>query len=78
MPVGLIIMKWDARSGTQNIAKYPEDIKITEQTEMQIIAAHEYSSEVGIINLMAGPFNILSYYTGPNTTLYINLLLKLN
>ena len=76
MPVGLIIMKWDARSGTQNLARYPEDIKITEQTEMQIIAAHEYSGEVGIINLMAGAFNILSYYTGLNTAYYINLLLN--
>ena len=28
MPVGLIVMNWDERSGTEIIAKYPEEIDI--------------------------------------------------
>ncbi len=78
MPVGLAIMKWDSRVGTEIIAKYPEEISISDRTLMQIYSTHEYSAEAGMISLMVGPLNIASYYTGPEKTLYIILILNLD
>ena len=78
MPVGLAIMKWDPRIGTQIVAKYPEEIKISDATLMQIYSTHEYSGESGMISLMVGPLNIASYFTGPDKGYYIILLLTLD
>jgi len=78
MPVGLVIMHFDNRRGTEVVAKYPEEIQLTEKTQMQIISAHEYSAESGLISLMVGPLNIASYYTGSDTSYYILLLLTLD
>ena len=61
MPVGLLVMKWDMRIGTEVLAKYPENISLSEQTLMQIYSSHEYTGEPGIISLLVGPLNIVSY-----------------
>jgi len=78
MPVGLIVMKWDERVGTEILAKYPEEIVITDKTLMQVYSTHEYSGESGMISLMVGSLNIASYYTGPEKGYYILLLLNLD
>ena len=78
MPIGLVIMKWDDRAGTEIIAKYPEEIVLTEKTLMQVYSTHEYSGESGMISLMIGSLNIASYYTGPEKNYYILLLLNLD
>ena len=78
MPVGLVIMKWDERVGTDIIAKYPEEVNITDKTLMQVYSTHEYSGESGMISLMVGSLNIASYYTGAETAYYIMLLLSLD
>jgi len=78
MPVGLVVMKWDERVGTEILAKYPEEITITEKTLMQVYSTHEYSGESGMISLMIGSLNIASYYTGPEKGYYILLLLNLD
>jgi len=78
MPTGLIVMKWDDRAGTEIIAKYPEEILLTEKTLMQVYSTHEYSGESGMISLMIGSLNIASYYTGPEKNFYILLLLNLD
>jgi hypothetical protein len=78
MPVGLVVMKWDDRVGTELIAKYPEEITITDKTLMQVYSTHEYSAESGMISLMVGSLNIASFYTGPDTSFYILLLLSLD
>ncbi len=78
MPVGLAIMQWDERAGTQISAKYPEEINIGEQTLMQIYSTHEYTGEAGMISLMVGPLNIASYYTGLDQGIYVVLLLGLD
>ncbi len=78
MPVGLLIMKWDERVGTQISAKYPEEILINDQTLMQIYSTHEYSGEAGMISLMVGSLNIASYYTGRDQGIYVILLLSLD
>ena len=78
MPVGLIVMHFDNRRGNEIIAKYPEEIQISAEEQMQIISAHEYTTESGMISLMVGSLNIASYYTGPDTAYYVLLLLGLD
>ena len=78
MPVGLVVMRWDERTGTDVLAKYPEEISITDKTLMQVYSTHEYSGEMGMISLMVGSLNIASYYTGPEQSLYVLLLLSLD
>ena len=77
MPIGLVVMKWDERVGTEILAKYPEEIIVTDKTLMQVYSTHEYSGESGMISLMVGSLNIASYYTGPAKGCYILLLLNL-
>jgi len=78
MPVGILIMRWDERIGTEILAKYPEEIQITDKTLMQVYSTHEYSGEAGMVSLMVGSLNIASYYTGPDKGYYILLLLNLD
>ncbi|MFX1308651.1 MAG: hypothetical protein ACFFB6_02980 [Promethearchaeota archaeon] len=78
MPIGLIIMRWDIKVSTEILAKYPEELIISDETLMQIYVAHEYSGEPGMVSLLAGPLNIASYYTGGDRPLYIILLLNLD
>ncbi|MFO8018815.1 MAG: hypothetical protein R6U96_09280 [Promethearchaeia archaeon] len=78
MPVGLVLMRWDERTGSVVEAKYPEEVKITPKTLMQVYSTHEYSQEAGMISLMVGSLNIASYYTGPEKGYYVLLLLNLD
>jgi len=78
MPVGIVVMRWDERTGTEVITKYPEEVNLTDKTLMQIYSTHEYSGEPGLISLMVGSLNIASYYTGPENSFYILLLLGLD
>ena len=78
MPVGLLLMQWDDRIGAKIVAKHPEEIQLNDKTLLQIISTHEYSGEIGMISLLVGALNIASFYTGPDTKLYINLLLSLD
>jgi hypothetical protein len=78
MPVGIILMKWDERVGTEILAKFPEEIMVSDKTLMQVYSTHEYSGESGMISLMVGSLNIASYYTGPEKGYYILLLLNLD
>jgi len=78
MPVGLVIMRWNERVGTEILARYPEEVNITDKTLMQVYSTHEYSGEAGMVSLMVGSLNIASYYTGPEKAVYILLLLSLD
>ncbi|KKN45819.1 hypothetical protein LCGC14_0679240 [marine sediment metagenome] len=77
-PIGLILMKWDERIGTEIMAKHPEEATVSEKTLMQIYGTHEYSSDKGIITLTSGSLNIISYYTGPEKGYYLVLLLNID
>ncbi|MFX0032206.1 MAG: hypothetical protein ACFE8E_06950 [Candidatus Hodarchaeota archaeon] len=77
MPIGLIIMKWDPKVGTEIITRYPEELIVSDETLMQIYAAHEYTGEPGMISLLVGHLNIASFYTGRDKALYIISLLNL-
>ncbi|MFX0145359.1 MAG: hypothetical protein ACFE9C_14950, partial [Candidatus Hodarchaeota archaeon] len=76
-PIGLVLMEWNERIGTEILAKYPEETVISEKTCMQIYSTHEYSGEKGTITLSVGPLNIVSYYTGPEQGYYLLLILDL-
>jgi len=78
MPIGFIIMRWDPKVSTDIITKYPEEIIISDETLMQIYAAHEYTGDPGMISLMVGHLNIASYYTGGERPLYLILILNLD
>ena len=78
MPLGLIMMRWDPKVGTEIVTKYPEELIVSDETLMQIYAAHEYTGEPGMISLMVGHLNIASFYTGKERSLYIIVLLNLD
>ncbi len=78
MPNGLLLMRWDERSGVEITAKYPEDIDLNEMTIMQIYSQHEYNQEAGTISLTVGSVNIISYYSGPKNGYYILILLSMD
>ena len=77
-PVGLILMRWNERSGTEIMTKYPEEATISPKTLMQIYSTHEYSGDKGIITLTDSALNIVSYYSGPDSGYYLILLLNID
>ena len=77
MPVGLIFMKWNEITGNEILAKYPEDLDISNRTLLQLFHTHEYTGERGMISLMVGTSHIASYYTGPESNYCIAILLGL-
>jgi hypothetical protein len=78
MPIGLVLMRWDERIGAETLAKYPEELLVTEKTLMQVYSTHEYNQEAGMISLMAGASTIASYFSGPDHSLYIILVLTVD
>ena len=75
MPTGLAVMQWNERLGAKLLGQFPEQISIQEKTLMQLYTQHEFTGEAGLVTLMAGAANIASYYTGPDTGLYLILML---
>lgn len=78
MPIGLVLMRWDERIGAETLAKYPEELLVTDKTLMQVYSTHEYNQEAGMISLMAGASTIASYFSGPDHSLYIILVLTVD
>lgn len=76
MPVGLVIMHWDERTGAEILATYPEEATIQEKTLMQLYSQHEFTGEAGLVTLMAGASNLASYYTGKESAVYVILILS--
>ncbi len=78
MPIGLLIMNWDERTGVSIIHAYPEDLTLDEKILMQIYSEHQFTAEQGLVTLSAGAINIASYYTGPDSELYMILVLTVD
>lgn len=76
MPKGLIVMHWDERIGAEIYGKFPNDVQIDEKTMMQLYAQHEYLGSAGSVSLSVGSSNLISYYSGPETQIYVILLLE--
>ena len=78
MPIGLIFMKWNEITGNEILTKYPEEVEINQRNLMQIFDTHDFSGEKGLISLMVGSLNIISWYSGPDTNYCITLLLNID
>jgi hypothetical protein len=76
MPRGMVLMHWNERIGAEIITNFPKDIAVEERTLMQIYAQHEYSAAAGFVSLTVGALNLVSYYTGVESQLYLILLLN--
>jgi hypothetical protein len=75
MPTGLVVMHWDERVGVEILGEYPEEVSIQEKTLMQLYSQHEFTGEAGLVSLTAGAVNLASYYTGPDSGVYVILVL---
>ena len=78
MPEGLLIMKYDNKSGINMKAKYPEEkLNISDGTLMNIFSLHEFSKQAGIASLTVGEINIATYYTGEDMDYFVILILDM-
>lgn len=78
MPDGLIVMKYDERSGIDIMAKYPEEkLKISNKTLMHILNLHEFSKQSGIASLTIQNINFVTYYSGSETDFFFILMLNM-
>lgn len=77
MPLGIEIMHWDERMGAEVYGTYPETLDVQEKTLMQLYSQHEFTGDSGMVSIMTGSTNIASYYTGPDSAIYIILVLKI-
>ena len=78
LPKGLMIMRYDNKSGISIEAKYPnEELDVTDGTLMNIFSLHEFSEQDGIASLTVGEINIATYYTGEDMDYYVVLILDL-
>lgn len=78
MPDGLIVMKFDDRSGIDIKAKYPEEkVKISNRTLMHIFNLHEFSKQPGFASLTIENINFVTYYSGSETDLFFILMLNI-
>ncbi len=78
MPVGMLVMRWNERVGAELMAKYPDEVQVSDKTLMQVYSTHEYTGEAGMVSVMIGALNVASYYTGPEKGYYIMLLLNVD
>jgi len=76
MAIGMLVMHWDERVGVEIIGKYPEEIVLDEKTLMQLYSQHEFTGEPGMVSIMAGSTNLASYYTGPESSIYVIMVLN--
>ena len=72
----MVVMHWDERVGVEIIGKYPKEIALDEKTLMQLYSQHEFTGEPGMVSIMAGTTNLASYYTGPESSIYVIMVLN--
>ncbi|MHA1473658.1 MAG: hypothetical protein ACTSPA_02440 [Promethearchaeota archaeon] len=77
MPSGIVVMHWDERMGVEVIGAYPQEAIIQEKTLMQLYSQHEFTGEAGLVSIHAGAVNLASYYTGPESAIYVVLILTI-
>ncbi|TFF88968.1 MAG: LamG domain-containing protein, partial [Promethearchaeota archaeon] len=75
-PKGMVLMHWDERKGAETLSEYPEEMKLSSETLMQVYSSHEYSGTIGMTTLMVGSLNIASYYSGEESRYYLILVLN--
>ena len=76
MPEGIIVMRYNNKSGIAIKAQYPEEkMKLQEDALMHIFNLHEFSEEAGTASLTLDNSNITTYYSGSETDYFIILKL---
>jgi len=78
MPLGMIVVRWDNRLGAVLEARYPPQLRVTEDQIMKIYTAHAMSigeAPAGFLSLKVGDLNVASYYGGWDINYYVALLL---
>ncbi|MFX1374826.1 MAG: hypothetical protein ACFFA0_03335 [Promethearchaeota archaeon] len=79
MPKGIIIMKYNNKSGIAIKACHPKDTTgLPESALMHIFNIHEFSKEAGITSITVENLNIVTSYSGSDTDYFIVLMLNLN
>jgi hypothetical protein len=76
MPIGMILWKWDVRSGAEILGIWPNEVKISNKTLMQLYSQHMYSAKADIVSLFVGSLNLLSIWTGSIDNYFLSLLLQ--
>jgi len=72
MPEGIIVMRYNNKSGVAIQAQYPEEkMKLQENALMHIFNIHEFSKESGIASMTVDNLNITTYYSGTDTDYFI-------
>jgi len=79
MPNGIILMKWNERSATEILFKYPtnKDFQLSKKTLLHILNLHGFNKKPGIASLTTSDINFLTYYSGAEKGYYIILLLNI-
>lgn len=78
MPNGIIVMKYDERSGIDIKVKYPEEkVNISNKSFMHIFNLHEFSKQPGFASLTIENINFITYYSGSETDYFFILMLNM-
>ncbi|NVM55646.1 MAG: hypothetical protein HWN66_18245 [Candidatus Helarchaeota archaeon] len=65
MPKGLIIIQWDDEVGTKLLAKYPQNLKITSKTLLNIYTNHRLNNtKPNFASLILRDMKVLSFFSG--------------
>ncbi|GAB4310822.1 MAG: hypothetical protein Kow0069_11170 [Promethearchaeota archaeon] len=79
MPVGLVVSKWSKKMGVVQVAAHPPeaagDAK-AQATFLQLFGQHQATEEPGIITMLVGSVNYMSFYTGADTNHMVTLVLR--
>lgn len=77
MPIGMILWRWDYRSGAEELGKYPKELDVSDKTMMQLYSQHLYGAQSDIVSMYVGALNIISVWTGSTHNYFLSLLLTI-
>ena len=77
MPIGIILWRWDYRSGAEELGKYPKGLDVSDKTMMQLYSQHLYGAQSDIVSMYVGALNIISVWTGSTHNYFLSLLLTM-
>ena len=76
MPVGMVLWKWDIRSGVEELGKYPADLEVSNKALMQLYSQHLYGTQTDIVSMYVGALNIVSVWTGSTYNYFLSRIRK--
>lgn len=75
MPKGIIIWRWDERSGPEIMGKHPITLDINQKTMMQLYSQHLNTGRSDIVSLSIGNMHLVSLWTGAVYNYFLTLIL---